>query len=118
MSEPEVMKCAFCGAHACAAAPQSKAMPPFCPMPAQEAELKRVEDRYSSDPEMRRLAAEAARTEAAGYCRQTRVEEIMEFASWIGLRHNPRCCPRSNRKRVTGGGPYCRLKPWPLAVRP
>jgi uncharacterized metal-binding protein len=33
---------------------------------------------------VRRLALESARTESAGYCRSTRIEEIMDFARRIG----------------------------------
>ena len=69
MPEEEVMMCAFCGVRACAAAPETKTKPPFCPAPRQEAELTAVEKRYSSDEQIHRLAVESARTEAAGYCR-------------------------------------------------
>jgi uncharacterized metal-binding protein len=36
--------------------------------------------------ELRELALAAARTEAAGYCKEPRVEEIMNFARRIGAR--------------------------------
>jgi uncharacterized metal-binding protein len=36
-------------------------------------------------PETRELAQVAARTEAAGYCKETRVEEIMNFARRLGV---------------------------------
>jgi uncharacterized metal-binding protein len=84
MAGEELLKCAFCGMRACAAAPESQAIPPFCPVPRQEAELMKAESRYFSDDHIRLIAVESARTEAAGYCRQTRVEEIMEFARRIG----------------------------------
>jgi uncharacterized metal-binding protein len=86
MAGEELLMCAFCGVRACAAAPESKARPPFCPVPQQESELVNAEKRYSSDELSHRIAVESARTEAAGYCRQTRVEEIMEFARRIGAR--------------------------------
>jgi uncharacterized metal-binding protein len=86
MPEEEPLMCAFCGVRACAAAPASKTRPPFCPAPRQEAELTEAEKRYSSDDQIHRIAVESARTEAAGYCRQTRVEEIMEFARRLGAR--------------------------------
>jgi uncharacterized metal-binding protein len=79
------LMCAFCGVRACAAAPETKTTPPFCPVPRQEAELAAVEQRYSCDPQVHRIAVESARTEAAGYCRQTRVEEIMAFARRLGV---------------------------------
>jgi uncharacterized metal-binding protein len=87
MTGEELLKCAFCGLRACAAAPGSKAEPPFCPAPRQEAELMKAEKRYFSDDHIHRIAVESARTEAAGYCRQTRIEEIMEFARRIGARN-------------------------------
>lgn len=41
---------------------------------------------YQSDDELRRIAVESARTEAAGYCVATRVEETMDFARRMGWR--------------------------------
>jgi uncharacterized metal-binding protein len=38
------------------------------------------------DPETRGLAQAAARTEAAGYCKEPRVEETMNFARRLGVR--------------------------------
>jgi len=86
MAGEELLMCAFCGVRACAAAPESQAKPPFCPAPREKAELMNAEKCYFSDDHIRRIAVESARTEAAGYCRQTRVEEIMEFARRIGAR--------------------------------
>ncbi len=86
MAGEELLMCAFCGVRACAAAPESKEQPPFCPVPRQDAELMKAESRYFSDDHIRRIAVEAARTEAAGYCQQTRVEEITEFARRLGAR--------------------------------
>ena len=37
------------------------------------------------DPEIRKLAQNAARVEATGYCKWSRVEEIMEFARRLGV---------------------------------
>jgi uncharacterized metal-binding protein len=76
--------CALCGVKACTAAPETKDPPAFCPMPAEPALLAEVERAYLSDPELRRMALESARTEAAGYGRATRVEEIMDFARRMG----------------------------------
>jgi uncharacterized metal-binding protein len=86
MAGEELLMCSFCGVRACAAAPESKAKPPFCPAPRQEVELMNAEKCYFSDDHIRRIAVESARIEAAGYCRQTRVEEIMEFARRLGAR--------------------------------
>jgi len=46
--------------------------------------LARVEQVYLQDERVRTLAVESARTEAAGYCKATRIEEIMDFARRIG----------------------------------
>ena len=78
--------CALCGVKACTAAPETKDPPAFCPMPAEPELLAEVERAYLSDPELRRMALESARTEAAGYGRATRVEEIMDFARRMGWR--------------------------------
>jgi uncharacterized metal-binding protein len=46
-----------------------------------------VEARAAYDEqETRKLAQVAARTEAAGYCKQPRVEEIMHFARSLGVK--------------------------------
>jgi uncharacterized metal-binding protein len=46
--------------------------------------LAEVERDYLEQEDLRRLALESARTEAAGYCRATRVEEMMDFARRLG----------------------------------
>jgi uncharacterized metal-binding protein len=55
-------------------------------MPAEPELLAEVEQAYLEDPHLRRMAVESARTEAAGYCKATRVEEIMDFARRMGWR--------------------------------
>jgi len=52
-------------------------------MLAEVAVLEQVERMYLEQKDLHRLALESARTEAAGYCRATRVEEIMDFARRI-----------------------------------
>jgi len=80
MEHPQELSCATCGAKACAAGPEAKAFPSFCPMAAECEELSAVEQTYMNDEQVRKFARESARTEAAGYCRSTRIEEIMDFA--------------------------------------
>ena len=53
-------------------------------MPAESELLAEVEEVYLEDDETRRLAVASAKTEAAGYCRTTRIEDIMDFARRIG----------------------------------
>jgi uncharacterized metal-binding protein len=76
--------CALCGVKACTAEPEAKIPPVFCPMSAEPELLAAVERAYLEDPSLSRMAVESARTEAAGYCRATRVEEIMDFARRMG----------------------------------
>jgi len=53
-------------------------------MVAEAELLAEVEQAYLKPGELRRLAQESARTEAAGYCRTTRIEDTMDFARRIG----------------------------------
>ena len=53
-------------------------------MPAQSEQLADVERRDMEDADLRKLACESARTESAGYCKVTRIQEIMDFARRIG----------------------------------
>jgi len=75
--------CALCTVEACSAEPGARKHPAFCPMLAEAAVLEQVERMVLEQEDLRRLALESARTEAAGYCRATRVEEIMDFARRI-----------------------------------
>jgi uncharacterized metal-binding protein len=54
-------------------------------MPVEEELLADVERAYLEGESLQRLALESARTESAGYCRATRIEEIMDFARRIGV---------------------------------
>ena len=85
MTEYAGPSCVLCGVKACTAEPDTKTPPGFCPMPAEAELLAEVEQAYITRDDLRRLALESARTEAAGYCRSTRVEEIMDFARRMGF---------------------------------
>jgi len=78
--------CALCRIAACDAAPGSKTPPRFCPMVTEPEVLAESSRAYLNDGELRRMAAESARTEASGYCKATRVEETMDFARRMGWR--------------------------------
>ena len=82
----EKFRCATCGVRVCGAEPGTKEYPSFCPMTTETAIISRAEEAYVSQDDLRELALAAARTEAAGYCREPRVEEIMSFARRIGAR--------------------------------
>jgi len=74
----------MCGVTVCSAEPGTEKYPRFCPMPTEAVLLSRAEEAYLSQGDLRELALAAARTEAAGYCKEPRVEEIMNFARRIG----------------------------------
>jgi len=76
MTHPD---CVHCGAHACQVEPDTAVYPESCPIVCQEEALTAARRRYQ-EAGLRALAQAAARTEAAGYCRETRIEEVMSFA--------------------------------------
>lgn len=83
MSQQTGPTCALCGVGACEYEPGARKPPPFCPGVAEQellAELQRV---YSESEAVRELALAAARTEASGYMRRTRIEDTMDFARRI-----------------------------------
>jgi len=82
MAAYEGPKCALCGAKACAE--EAGTPPPACPMTHEPEALAAAGRAILEDPMLRRMALESARTEAAGYGRATRVEEIMDFARRMG----------------------------------
>ena len=84
MTEYTGPTCVLCGVKACTAEPDTKKPPAFCPMPVEAELLQEVERVYLEREDVRRLALESARTEAAGYCKSTRIEEIMDFARRMG----------------------------------
>jgi uncharacterized metal-binding protein len=85
------LMCALCKVQQCAASPGSRHLPNYCPMDErcglfQEA-LQESRSRYFLEGQDRQLALASARTEAAGYLRWPRVQEVMEFARRIGATH-------------------------------
>lgn len=86
MSDSKGPVCVSCRVAACDAQPGTKVPPSFCPMVAEPELLRLVEETCRSDDGLRRMAVESARTEAAGYCVATRVEETMDFARRMGWR--------------------------------
>lgn len=78
--------CASCRVLACDAEPGTKPLPQICPMAADRRLLDESAACYWADPQLARMAREAALTEAAGYCQATRVEETMDFARRMGWR--------------------------------
>jgi uncharacterized metal-binding protein len=82
MSDYQGPNCALCRVEACQS--ETKTPPPFCPIPNEPELLAAVARTYLEDAELNRMAVESAKTEAAGYGRATRVEEIMDFARRMG----------------------------------
>jgi len=82
MTGYEGPRCVHCGVKACAE--QDSTPPVFCPMANEPAIMAESRRAVTEDPVLRRLAVESARTEAAGYGKATRVEEVMDFARRMG----------------------------------
>ncbi len=78
--------CALCGIQACSAEPGTREPPAFCPMTVEQDLLAGVESAYVEQEDLRQLALAAARTEASGYGRRTRIEDTIDFARRIGAR--------------------------------
>jgi uncharacterized metal-binding protein len=78
------LKCPICRVQACRVEPGLKPYPVFCPM-SQETEALPVARSIYKEEATLVLAQAAARTEAAGYCKETRLEEVMSFAQRLGV---------------------------------
>lgn len=76
-----MFSCAFCGKHSCEHNDLEHA-PKACP--SSEEAYTDIEALYSG--ENLPMAQAAARVEAAGYCKNTRVEETMLFARELGMK--------------------------------
>jgi uncharacterized metal-binding protein len=85
MEDDFQLSCAVCGVQACREAPETVQAPRFCPAVTRPELLEEVRRLYVEDEETRELALAAARTEAAGYCVEPRVEEVMHFAQRLGV---------------------------------
>ncbi len=80
------LECAVCRVQACRELPGTKPYPAFCAM-AQETQALQAARAAYGEEENRKLSLAAAQTEAAGYLRETRVEEVMSFARRIQAKH-------------------------------
>jgi uncharacterized metal-binding protein len=80
------LSCAICRVQACSQEPGSKRYPRMCPMADETPALSEARAVYA-DQETREFSQAAARTEAAGYCKESRVEEVMNFARRLGVTH-------------------------------
>ncbi len=76
--------CAQCKVFACSSGHKDKA-PANCPMICEAELLEQTTREYRSEMSME-IACTSARVEAEGYCRWTRVEEIIAFARGAGYK--------------------------------
>jgi uncharacterized metal-binding protein len=83
MAQVEGPDCTRCGGIGCTQAGGTQHQPAFCPA-LLEPEVLDLARAAFEDAGVRRLALESARTEAAGYCRWTRLEEVMQFGRRMG----------------------------------
>lgn len=83
----ETPGCAYCPptVRACRHGESEERGPGFCPTKVDGEGIEGAEQRYA-DPETYRIAQAAALVESEGYCRWTRVEEIVQFAHGMHYR--------------------------------
>lgn len=79
--------CAYCppNVRACRQGKSSETGPGFCPSQVDPETLASARAKYD-DPETLRVAQVSAIVEAEGYCKWSRVEEIVQFAKQLGFR--------------------------------
>ncbi|MGE0419896.1 MAG: DUF1847 domain-containing protein [Acetobacteraceae bacterium] len=79
--------CAYCPStvRACRQGEAEARGPGFCPSKVDPETQEHARTLYD-DPESHRIAIASAQVEATGYCKWTRVEEIVEFAKRMGYR--------------------------------
>lgn len=79
--------CAYCpsSVRACSQGEAERRGPGFCPSKVDPDTLKRAHARYA-DAQTREMSRVAALVEAEGYCKWTRVEEVVEFSRRMGYR--------------------------------
>ena len=78
--------CAYCPptVRACRQGEEAERGPGFCPTRVDPETQSAALARYD-DPEIRRISRESALVESEGYCKWTRVEEIVQFAKRMGF---------------------------------
>jgi len=79
------LECSKCSKQACwSNSPESG--PDFCPTKMNNETMKEALELYQKDPEIRRMAIAAARTEGRSYMKWTRVEDTIDFAREMGYK--------------------------------
>ena len=79
--------CAYCPAsvRACSEGEAEKRGPGFCPSKVDPGTQERAHALYAN-PETRQISRVAALVESTGYCKWTRVEEVVEFSKRMGYK--------------------------------
>ncbi len=80
------LDCAACGVNPCSEIGEANSSLDACPMKVADEELASAYELYEKDQSTRAIAAAAARVEAKGYMKWTRVEDTIEFARAMGYR--------------------------------
>jgi uncharacterized metal-binding protein len=83
---PRELDCVGCGISPCAETGEANRVLDGCPMMAAENELRSAFQVYETDELTKNMACAAARIEAKGYMKWTRVEDTMEFARLMGYK--------------------------------
>ena len=78
--------CVACGLNTCDSTGSPNERFGGCPMVSQAAVLDRARGEYEGDGALMRFARGAAKVEAAGYMKWTRVEDTIEFAREMGYK--------------------------------
>jgi uncharacterized metal-binding protein len=80
--------CALCPptVQACRHGESQDRGPGFCPSKVDPSTLEAANALYGSDEQTRAVALASARVEAEGYCKWTRVEEIVKFSERMGFK--------------------------------
>lgn len=80
--------CAYCPSkvRACRTGDSETRGPGFCPTHVDADALGAARAKYVDDAEIQRISVASALVEAEGYCRWTRVEEIVEFSKRMAYR--------------------------------
>lgn len=93
MGQEKILECSRCEVVSCKLDPSTKRPPMKCPARDGNDLLDEARACFEEDEATRTFARHAARTESAGYGRQTRVEEIAAFAKRLGTDHvGIACC--------------------------
>ena len=97
--------CAYCPptVRACSRGKAEERGPGFCPTKVDPDTQSHARALYD-DPETRKISREAAIIESEGYCKWTRVEEIIHFAKRMGYKIEALCNPVSQAELLNEHG--------------